>query len=89
MKNIKPKKSITSEKAVFKKKKSLKSSSSLLKKPAPPIKKLVSVELTETKTNERERTEWRKEKREYWSSRFRKILAEIAIKPKAKKSSFF
>ncbi len=87
MKNTKPKKSITSEKVVFKKKKSLKASS-LLKKPPPPhVKKLVSVELAET--NERERTEWRKEKREYWSGRFRKILAEIAVKPKAKKSSFF
>ncbi|MEK7286258.1 MAG: hypothetical protein AAB035_03050 [Nitrospirota bacterium] len=36
----------------------------------------------------RERTEWKKEKRDYWSNRFRKVLAEIAIRPKVKKSNF-
>jgi hypothetical protein len=87
MKNTKSKKLAPPEKAVFKKKNPLVKASSLLKKTVskPPIKKLIPPELTESN----ERTEWRKEKREYWSSRFRKILAEIAVKPKAKKSSFF
>jgi len=62
-------------------------SASLSKKVAvkSPVKILVPSEATEA----HERIEWRKEKREYWSGRFRKVLAEIAVKPKAKKSSFF
>ncbi len=83
---MKTKKQILSQKTVFKKKKPLKTAS-LLKKPTskPAIKKLIPVEVADA----RERAEWKKEKRDYWSSRFRKVLAEIAVKPKVKKSSFF
>jgi len=88
MKNMKLKKSVLSEKTekTVVKKKPLQASS-LRKKVSskPPVKQLMTPELAESN----ERTEWRKEKREYWSGRFRKILAEIPVKPKAKKSSFF
>jgi hypothetical protein len=50
----------------------------------PVLKAVASPELEDA----RERAAWKKEKREYWSTRFRKILAEIALRPKVKKSSF-
>jgi len=83
---MKPKKSVLSQKPVFKKKKPLKAQSLLKKSTSKPeIKKSVLSEAADRN----ERAQWRKEKRDYWSSRFRRILADIAIKPKAKKSSFF
>jgi hypothetical protein len=85
MKITKLKKSTTSQKT-SPKKEPLKTPPLLKKIQAKPsVKKTVSPVLAEAN----ERTEWRKEKREYWSGRFRKILAEIALKPKIKKSSFF
>jgi hypothetical protein len=50
----------------------------------PVLKAVASPELEDA----RERAAWKKEKREYWSTRFRKILAEIEVRPKVKKSSF-
>jgi hypothetical protein len=50
----------------------------------PDLKAVASSEMEDA----RERAAWKKEKREYWSTRFRKILAEIALRPKVKKSSF-
>jgi hypothetical protein len=83
---MKPKKSVLSQKPVLKKKKPLKAKSLLKKSTSKPaIKKSGLSEAADI----HERAQWRKEKRDYWSSRFRRILADIAIKPKAKKSSFF
>ena len=50
----------------------------------PKASKAVSPEVREAN----EQLEWKKEKREYWSSRFRKILADIALKPKKKVNTF-
>ncbi len=64
------------------KKKKLGTKSAVRPKPAPKAraKNLISPEAREAS----EQLEWRKEKREYWSSRFRKVLADIALKPKQK-----
>lgn len=83
---MKLKKSVLHQKPVFKKKKPLKAGSLRKKQtPEPAIKKSLSSETSDA----HERTQWRKEKRDYWSGRFRKVLADIAIKPKVKKPSFF
>jgi len=86
MKDTRLKNSVFSQKTIVATKKKPSKAASLLKKtPSTPTKKLISPEIAETN----ERNEWRKEKREYWGDRFRKILADIAVRPKPKKSSFF
>jgi hypothetical protein len=74
---VKPK-----ETASTAKKKKLGAKNTVQPNPAPKAraKNLISPEAREAS----EQLEWRKEKREYWSSRFRKALAEIALKPKKK-----
>lgn len=68
-----------SKKAVVSKKKKVAAKRPVLKK--SPIKK---EELTEA-SDLYERTRWKKERREYWKNRFRKILANLSSDSKAKK----
>ena len=84
---MKTKKSLISKKTTTTKKKKNVAKGPLLKKSATKsrLKKIVPPEITDAY----ERTRWKKEKREYWSSRFRKILDKLPLKPKAKKTSFF
>jgi len=82
----KQKNSVLPQKETLKKKK-LSEETPLLKKVASTAssKKLVLPDVEDAA----ERNEWKKEKREYWSGRFRRVLADIAVRPKVKKSSFF
>jgi hypothetical protein len=82
---MKIKKLVSPQKNTLKEKKQ-KQGVSLLKETSlkPSIKKSNSSDSAEA----RERAEWKKERRDYWSGRFRRILAEIAVKPKVKKSNF-
>jgi hypothetical protein len=68
-----------SKKQVVPKKKKVAVQKGLLKK-SPP-KKPVLPEITDLY----ERARWKKERREYWRNRFRKILAAAPLQSKAKK----
>ena len=67
------KKSIARKKTIRPKKAAL----SLSKKPKKPV-------LTEV-TDLYERARWKKERREYWQNRFRKILGTVSAQSKVKK----
>jgi len=71
-----------SKKAVVSKKKKVASKRPVLKKsPMKPIKEEPSSEASDLY----ERARWKKERREYWRNRFRKILANLSPDAKIKK----
>lgn len=59
-----------------------------LHKETSPVKAGLKKSSSPEAEDARARAEWKKEKRDYWSSRFRKVLSEINEKPRVKKSSF-
>lgn len=68
-----------SKKAVVSKKKKVAAKRPVLKKTS-----LKKEEISET-PDLYERARWKKERREYWKNRFRKILANLSADPKVKK----
>ncbi|MCG3114655.1 MAG: hypothetical protein LLH30_03140 [Candidatus Manganitrophus sp. SA1] len=70
-----------SKKAVVSRKKKAAKRPVLKKSPIKPIKK---EDLSET-PDLYERARWKKERREYWRNRFRKILANLSSDSKVKK----
>lgn len=84
---MKTKKPVVSKISTLKNKKQKPVDSVALKLKVSPKQDLMK-QISPTVEEVRERTEWKKEKRDYWSNRFRKVLAEIAIRPKVKKSNF-
>lgn len=71
-----------SKKAIISKKKKVAAKRPVLKKsPIKPIKEEPSSEAPDLY----ERARWKKERREYWRNRFRKILANLSSDAKIKK----
>ncbi|MCG3112365.1 MAG: hypothetical protein MCM46_11155 [Candidatus Manganitrophus sp. SB1] len=70
-----------SKKAVVSRKKKAAKRPVLKKSPIKPIKKEEVSEASDLY----ERARWKKERREYWKNRFRKILANLSTDSKAKK----
>jgi hypothetical protein len=76
-------KTTSKKKAVFsgKKKRIVKEVTPIKSVSKPGPKRMVSPEVAMAY----ERAKWTREKRGYWSSRFRRMLISLSIKPKAKK----
>jgi hypothetical protein len=72
-----------SKKAVVSKKKKVAAKRPVLKKPT--IKPVIKKEEISEASDLYERARWKKERREYWRNRFRKILANLSSDSKTKK----